>query len=37
MIHQHLKNNDTHDFEWKCFDVLNIEINQTGRNITEML
>ena len=29
--------NDTHDFDWKHFDVLNIERIQTGRNITEML
>ena len=37
MIHQHLQENDTHKFDWKRFDVLNVERNQTSRNITEML
>ena len=37
MIHQHLQENVTHKFDWKGFDVFNIERNQTSRNITEML
>ena len=32
-----MQENYKHEFDWKRFDVLNVERNLTGRNITEIL